>query len=195
MIVPSVATTPSPRARPARRAPRRARARARRPGSGRRRAPRSAPRRALRGRAASAGAELRPEQRQVRLDAQLGGLDLAELDLLDAQLVGDLVGVRRRARRAGDDQPAQRLAELQPRARARLAAELDDRAHLGDLGEQRPVGLGDLGPAGEVHRGLAALARGCARGGRRGTASPARRPAATGRARTRACGTPPRSSP
>ena len=40
-------------------------------------------------------AELRAEHRQVRLHAQLRRLDLAELDLLDAQLVGDLVGVRR----------------------------------------------------------------------------------------------------
>ena len=55
-------------------------------------------------------AELRPEHRQVRLDAQLRRLDLAELDLLDAQLVGDLVGVRR-AR-----------ARTRPRRRAGAAA-------------------------------------------------------------------------
>ena len=40
-------------------------------------------------------AELRAEHRQVRLHAQLRRLDVAELDLLDAQLVGDLVGVAR----------------------------------------------------------------------------------------------------
>ena len=57
-------------------------------------------------------AELRPEHRQVRLDAQLG-IDRAELDLLHAQLLGDLVGVRGGERRALDDDPAQRLAQLE----------------------------------------------------------------------------------
>ena len=97
--------------------------------------------------------------------------------------------VRGRARRARDDHSTQRLAQLQARARARLPAELDDAAHLGDLGEQRPVGLGRLRPAREVHRGARRPGRGSARGGRRGTASPARSLAATARARTRACET------
>jgi hypothetical protein len=53
--------------------------------------------------AAQRGAELRAEHRQVRLHLQSRGLDLAELDLLDTQLVGDLVGVPLRARGARDD--------------------------------------------------------------------------------------------
>ena len=47
-------------------------------------------------------AELRPEHGQVRLDAQLR-VDVPELDLLHAQLLGDLVGVRGGERRALDD--------------------------------------------------------------------------------------------
>src|SRR5262249_52939539 len=62
-----------------------------------------------------------------------GRLALAELALLAPQLVGDLVGVARHgARRSGDDQPAQRLAQLQRRRGARLPAELDDAANLCD---------------------------------------------------------------
>ena len=41
------------------------------------------------------GAEPRPEDREVRLDAELG-VDCPELDVLDAQLVADLVPVCRR---------------------------------------------------------------------------------------------------
>ena len=59
--------------------------------------------------------------------------------------------MRRDAVGALDDKAPERLAELNPRLRARLTAELDHAAHLGDLVEQRPVGLCDLGPAGEVH--------------------------------------------
>ena len=51
----------------------------------------------------------------MRLDPQLG-IDVPELDLLDAQLLGDLVGMRDGERRALDDDPAQRLAQLQPDA-------------------------------------------------------------------------------
>ena len=57
-------------------------------------------------------AELRPERRQVRLHAQLR-VDVPELDLLDTELVGDLVGVCRGKRRTLDDDPSQRLAQLE----------------------------------------------------------------------------------
>src|SRR5207249_12084743 len=40
-------------------------------------------------------AELRAEDRQVRLHAQLARVDGAELDVLDAQLLCDLAGMRR----------------------------------------------------------------------------------------------------
>ncbi len=52
-------------------------------------------------------------------------------------------------RRAGDDHPRERLAELQPRARPGLPPELDDGANLRDLGEERVVAVWDRGPAGE----------------------------------------------
>ena len=51
-------------------------------------------------------AELRAEQRQIRLHVELARLDIAELDLLHAQLLGDLVHVRLRAVCAGDHYPA-----------------------------------------------------------------------------------------
>ena len=47
--------------------------------------------------------------------------------------------------RALDDEPAQRLPQLEPRRRARLAAERDDAAHLGDLVEQRASGSATSG--------------------------------------------------
>ena len=145
----------------------------------------------------SSSAELRAEHRQVRLHAELARLDLAELDLLDAQLVGDLVRVRSRARRrALDDEPAQRLAQLQPRrrrapggrARRRGAPRRSRRAARasGSRRSGQPARCTDAG---------AVLARGCARGARRGTASPARRRAATARARTRASANAASSSP
>ena len=65
-------------------------------------------------------AEPRPEHRQVRLHAQLGASTRPKRDVLHAHLVGDLVGVRCRAARALDDEPPQRLAQLEPRRRARL---------------------------------------------------------------------------
>src|SRR5207245_2072470 len=60
-------------------------------------------------------AELRPENRQVRLDDQLGCLDLTELDLLHAQLIGELVRLRANAVGTVHDEAPQRLAQLQPR--------------------------------------------------------------------------------
>ena len=108
-------------------------------GSGRRRAPRTRPPASAARTLAELLAELRAEHGQVRLHAQLGRLDVAELDLLHAQLVGDLVRVRRAAPAPRDDEPPQRLAQLQPRGRARPPAELDDPPHLGHLGEQRLV--------------------------------------------------------
>ena len=71
-------------------------------------------------------AELRPEHRQVRLHPQLGRLHLAELDLLDAQLVADLVDMPAHQRRPLDDEPAQRLPQLEPGRGPRLPAEVDD---------------------------------------------------------------------
>ncbi len=63
---------------------------------------------------AQGGAELRPEHREVRLDAKLGSLDIAERHVSHTQLVCDLVRVAVRRRRcAGNDEPAQRLAKLQ----------------------------------------------------------------------------------
>ena len=44
----------------------------------------------------------------------------------------------RRELGALDDEPAQRLAQLQPRLRARRAAQLDDAPHVGDLVERAP---------------------------------------------------------
>src|SRR5690348_6931958 len=57
-------------------------------------------------------AELRPEQREVRLDADVHRLDRRELDGLDAQLLGDLFRVAFCSRRSLDDEPAQRLPKL-----------------------------------------------------------------------------------
>ena len=132
-------------------------------------------------------AELRAEHGQVRLHAQLGRLDVAELDLLDAQLVRDLVGVRR-ARRGAPATTSRRSGwrSFSCEVDARLAAELDDAPHLGDLGEQRRVGLARLRPAGEVHRRRPVAAtrfrhRWSARNGITGATR-----AATARARTRA---------
>ena len=58
-------------------------------------------------------AELRAEHRQIRLDAQLRRLDIAELDLLHAQLLRDLVDMPACERGTGDDEPPQRLPVLQ----------------------------------------------------------------------------------
>ena len=97
-------------------------------------------------------AEPRAEHRQVRLHAQLGGLDVAEHDLLHPQLLAISSAWPSASGAPSTTRRPQRLAELQLAAGARLAAELDDAAHLGDLGEQRLVGGAGLGPAGEVHR-------------------------------------------
>src|SRR5262249_12312641 len=96
-------------------------------------------------------AELRAEHGQVRLDAQLDRLDRSELDVLHAQLVRDLVDMTVEAR-AFDDEPAQRLPQLDTRGRTRLTAELHDPPHDGDLAEETPIRVGDLRPAGEMHR-------------------------------------------
>ena len=55
-------------------------------------------------------AELRPEHREIRLDAKLARLDLAERDLLDTKLLGDLVHMGPNQQCALDDQGAKRLA-------------------------------------------------------------------------------------
>ena len=88
----------------------------------------------------------------MRLHVQLGRVDVAELDLLHAQLLAQLLRVTLGERRTLDDEPPQRLAELQPRGRTGLMAEPDDAAQLGDLVEQRRRRRRGLRPAGEVHR-------------------------------------------
>ena len=104
-------------------------------------------------------AELRPEQRQIRLHAKLARLDVPEGDLANAKLVGDLAGVALGERRALDDERAKRLPELHARSRTRLAPELDDTAQLGDLRERAGIGSCGLGPACEVNRVGSAFAR------------------------------------
>ena len=114
-------------------------------------------------------AELRPEHGQVRLHAKLARLDVSERDVAHPELVRDLVGVALRERRALDDERAERLPELHARGRPRLATELDHAAELADLGEERGVGLGGLGPAREmdgVRRVRARRRSARARGGR-----------------------------
>src|SRR6266511_403407 len=106
-------------------------------------------------------AELRPEHRQVRLDAQLGGAHFAEFDLFHAELLADLVGVLLGARSPLDDEPTQRLPKLEPRRRAHLAAELDYAARLGHVGDELLVDKAGrrLRPAGEEHRPWSFLGR------------------------------------
>ena len=97
-------------------------------------------------------AELRPQHRQVRFHPELARIDVAEFDLFHAQLLSDLVGVRAGPVRAGDDDPAQRLPELQPRRRTRLTAELDDLPHRRHLRVQRLIDLARLRPRVEEDR-------------------------------------------
>ena len=86
---------------------------------------------------AQARAELRPEHAQVRLVAEADGRPVEELDLLDAQLLLDLVERAPAAASAPRTTPgAAAGAASRPPRRARLPAELDDAAHLGDLGEE-----------------------------------------------------------
>ena len=90
--------------------------------------------------------ELGPEQGKVRLHAQLGRLDVTELDLLHAQLLADLVRVRLGERGALYHEPAQGLSQRKLRARARLPAQVDDAARLPHLREQLLVTLTGLWP-------------------------------------------------
>ena len=189
---------PALAARGARRAPRPARASRpstrKRPPSSSSNSPASSAARTARSSLPSFG----PEHREVRLHAHLGRLDRAEHDLLHAQLVRDLVRVRRdRARsalrrRAG---AAAGAASGPPAPRAwRPSSTMRRTAAIS--GEQRLVRLARLGPAGEEDRLRRALGRvrdevppevlGEERHHRRDHAQRLRR------ARTRACGTPPR---
>ena len=88
----------------------------------------------------------------MRLHVQLGRVDVAELDLLDPQLLAQLLRVALGERRALDDEAPQRLAELQLGGRAGLMAEPDDAPQLGDLVQERLIGRAGLGPARQVHR-------------------------------------------
>ena len=114
----------------------RARARARRPRSARPSSSSNSPALQLLAHVAQRRAELGPEHRQVRLHAQLGRLDLAEVDLLDAQLLGDLVGValgargarRRRAGAAAGAASAATPSAPGGRARRRAAPRRSRRA-------------------------------------------------------------------
>src|SRR5712691_5621528 len=90
--------------------------------------------------------ELRPEHREIRFHAELDRLDRTELDFLDAELLRDLAGVALRRAGALLDEPTEWLAQLEPRVAASLTAELDDAAHLRDLGEQTIIRLTHLGP-------------------------------------------------
>ena len=141
-------------------------------------------------------AELRPEHGQVRLHAELGRLDVAELDLLHAQLLADLVHMPLRERRALDDEPAQRLAQRKLRARARLAAEIDDTPRLPP---PRPAAARPARPppASSRERSTRAArpAAARARGARRGTASPARSRRATAASAVRSVSRRPRRRP
>ena len=77
---------------------------------------------------------------------------MAELDLLDAELLAQLAGVALGERRSLDDEPAQRLAQLQLRGgRAWWPSPTTRRTSATSL-QQRRVGRPRLGPAGEVHR-------------------------------------------
>ena len=82
---------------------------------------------------------LRAEHGKVRLHVQLGRLDVAELDLLHAQLLASSSACAAASGAPSTTSRAQGLAELQLRRRARLMSERDDPAHLADLGEQRVV--------------------------------------------------------
>src|SRR3954447_23500869 len=82
------------------------------------------------------GAEPRPEQPQVRQQLHAGDGPLVESDLLDAQLLGDLVGVPRGRARAAHIHAAQRLAEPEVGLAARAAPELNDVAHRRDLRQE-----------------------------------------------------------
>ena len=103
-------------------------------------------------------AELRAEHRQMRLHVQLRRLDVAELDLLHAQLLAQLVGVARRERRALDDEPPQRLAQLQPRGRPAPGGRAPTTRRTSAISASSVlVGLARLRPAGEMHRRRADL--------------------------------------
>ena len=115
-------------ARRARRAPRRARARARRRGSARRRAPRTRRPASAARTAPSSFPSFGPSTGRFGL-TRSSASTCPKLDLLHAQLVGDLVGVRRGAAR----RPRRRAARsgwrsLTPDGRARLVAERRRRA-------------------------------------------------------------------
>ena len=132
---------PSPRGPAARRAPRRARARGRRRGSARRPSSSNSPAASAARTAPSSRPEPRPEHRQVRLDAELGGLDRARTRppsraARRAISSGEPVGERARPRRRG---AASGWRSLTPEVERALAPELDDPPDLGHLVEQRAV--------------------------------------------------------
>ena len=106
---------PSPRGRRARRAPRRARVRGRRPGSDRRRALRTPPARVQRGHLGSAAPSFGPSTGRFGL-TRSSEASTSPNPPPDPQLLGDLLRVPVRERpRACDDEPAQRLSQLELR--------------------------------------------------------------------------------
>ena len=170
-VTPSSLATAQPfAARPARRAPRPARARGRRPGTGPRRAPRT--------RRAAAPAHVDAAPRRASARAPAGSASRAaptprrrRTRPLDAELVARS---RRRARATTapcDDQPAQRLAQLELGRRRACRPSSTTRRTSRDLGEQlhdraRPRSGQARGTPSAAHR----RARGSATGARRGTA-------------------------
>ena len=84
-------------------------------------------------------AELWSEHWEIRLHAQLGRLDRAELDFLYTELLRDLAGMALRRACALHDEPTEWLSQLQSCVAASLTAELDDPPHLRDLSEQTVV--------------------------------------------------------
>ena len=141
---------PSPPCRGARRAPPPGRARGRLPGCLRQAAPRTPPPRAPLAPRRARG-ELRPEDRQVGLHAQLARLDVGEGDVAHAKLIRDL---RRRdpPPTAPPTTSAAALSELHAGRRACLASQFDDAAQFRNLLELRGIRLRRPRPAREMDR-------------------------------------------
>ena len=111
-------------------------------------------------------AEPRPEHRQVRLHAQLG-VDAVERDVLHAHLVARS---RPRAPRApvapSTTSCRSGWRSFSPDVARAWCASVTTRRTSAISSSSAAIRLGDLRPAGEVHRLAARRARGCARDGR-----------------------------
>ena len=111
-------------------------------------------------------AELRPERRQVRLDVELDRLDLAELDLLDAELVGDLLEVRRSIRAPSTTSRRSGWRSLIPDVERAWRPSSTTRRTSAISSSSARSGSADLRPAGEVDGLRPVEARASARAGR-----------------------------